>query len=121
MWMRFQCMALVGLAGALACGAVAAQATPQADRGRLLYATHCIACHNDQVHWRDKKLATDWARLKQQVRHWQAAAQLGWTDDDIVAVARHLNETIYRLPQMDDAVGRAAPGESVAQGGRGPR
>ena len=27
MWVRFQCMALVGLAVALACGAVAAQVT----------------------------------------------------------------------------------------------
>ena len=73
------------------------------------------------MHWRDKRLATDWPRLKQEVRRWQAAAQLGWTDADIVAVARHLNETIYRLPQTDDAVGSAAPGEYVAQRGRGPR
>ena len=33
-------------------------------RGELLYSTHCIACHNEQVHWRDKKLVKDWISLR---------------------------------------------------------
>src|SRR5574338_705145 len=36
----------------------------EATRGELLYSTHCIACHSAQVHWREKKLATDWATLR---------------------------------------------------------
>lgn len=32
-------------------------------RGELLYATHCIACHSDKVHWRDKKLVTDCGKV----------------------------------------------------------
>lgn len=73
-------------------------------RGELLYSTHCIACHTTQMHWRDQRLATDWASLKALVRRWQGVAQLGWNDDDIVEVARHLNDSIYRFPQTSDPV-----------------
>lgn len=67
-------------------------------RGELLYATHCLACHNTQMHWREKKRVIDWPSLRAQVRQWQAADQLAWSDDDIEAVARHLNTLFYRLP-----------------------
>ena len=79
----------------------AMQAAPAADspsRGELLYGTHCIACHDSQMHWRDKRLATDWPELVAQVRRWQGVAKLGWSDDDILEVARHLNQRIYRYP-----------------------
>ncbi len=68
-------------------------------RGELLYTTHCIACHSSQIHWREKRLATDWGSLLVQVRRWQANAALGWTEDDVLQVARHLNETLYRFPR----------------------
>lgn len=80
---------------------LAVQAAPAADapsRGELLYGTHCIACHNSQMHWRDKRLATDWPELVAQVRRWQGVAKLGWSEDDILEVARHLNQRIYRYP-----------------------
>jgi len=85
--------------------ALAASAAARAEsRGELLYATHCIACHTTQMHWRDQRLATDWASLKAQVRRWQGNAQLGWNDDDVVEVARHLNERFYRFAQTSDPV-----------------
>jgi hypothetical protein len=87
-------MALPVVAAALA----QAPALP-ASRGALLYDTHCIACHNSQMHWRDRRLVTDWDSLTAQVRHWQEIGRLGWSESDVVEVARHLNETIYRLPQ----------------------
>lgn len=71
---------------------------PAADRGRLLYETHCIACHTTQMHWRDQRVVQDWASLLGQVGAWQARAKLGWNDADIRAVATHLNASIYRLP-----------------------
>jgi mono/diheme cytochrome c family protein len=85
-----------------------AQATPapSESRGALLYSTHCIACHTSQIHWRDKKLATDWTSLKAQVSRWQANAQLGWSEHDIVEVARHLNVHYYGFPQTGDQVSR---------------
>jgi mono/diheme cytochrome c family protein len=66
-------------------------------RGELLYSTHCVTCHTEQMHWRAKKQATDWASLKVQVRRWQGNAGLNWSDDDIVEVARYLNARFYRF------------------------
>jgi mono/diheme cytochrome c family protein len=85
--------------------ASAQQADP--GRGELLYTTHCIACHSTQMHWRDGRKAKDWETLKAQVRIWQGNAALGWSEDDIVAVAGHLNRTIYRYPRTGDRVSLA--------------
>ena len=91
-------IAAAGLAAALAATApAAAQEYDRPTRGRLLYETHCIACHRTQVHWRDQRLARDWPALVAQVRDWQQRAHLGWSEGDIVEVARHLNDTIYRF------------------------
>ena len=77
-------------------------------RAELLYNTHCIGCHTTQVHWRDRKLVTDWASLLEQVRRWQAIQRLDWGEDDIVRVARHLNRRHYQLPETDAPVGPSA-------------
>jgi mono/diheme cytochrome c family protein len=68
-------------------------------RGELLYTTHCGACHNVQMHWRENKLATNWPTLLSQVQRWQGVAQLGWSQAEIEDVARYLNQTIYRYPE----------------------
>ena len=100
----------VGLLWALAwVGAVQAQAAPPPSRGQLLYSTHCIECHNTQMHWRTNKQARDWNSLKAQVRRWQATANLGWTEADITDVARHLNETIYQFAQPQEQAHVAFP------------
>ncbi len=78
-----------------------AQPVESPSRGQLLYTTHCIACHTAQVHWRAKKLATDWASLKAQVRRWQAVQALGWSDGDITDVASYLNILYYRYATPD--------------------
>ena len=69
-----------------------------AARGELLYATHCIACHSDKVHWRDKKLVTDWKGLQSEVDRWQGLSGLRWSAEDIADVARYLNTVYYRYP-----------------------
>jgi hypothetical protein len=76
---------------------VSAQVAERPNRGQLLYETHCIACHNSQMHWRDRRLARDWPGLVTLVRGWQARAGLFWDEADVVDVARHLNDTIYRF------------------------
>jgi mono/diheme cytochrome c family protein len=91
-------LACYGFAAALALLAPTAPALAQS-RGALLYATHCIACHTQQVHWRQRRLATDWTSLKAQVWRWQSDAALAWSDDDVAEVARYLNEEFYRFPQ----------------------
>ncbi len=79
----------------LASSAAGAQTVP-GTRGALLYETHCIACHDVQVHWRDKKVARDWPGLKGEVRRWQGNNTLGWGEEDIDAVADYLNWRFYR-------------------------
>lgn len=78
---------------------VSAPASAQ-DRGELLYSTHCGACHTAQIHWRARRSATDWPSLKAEVRRWQAAASLSWTDDDVLAVARYLNNNVYHFEHV---------------------
>jgi mono/diheme cytochrome c family protein len=74
-----------------------ANAEPKADtpRGELLYTTHCIACHNDKIHWRDNKVAKDWIGLKAEVLRWQGVQGLVWSEKDVVEVARYLNARYY--------------------------
>lgn len=64
-------------------------------RGQLLYETHCLACHASQVHWREKRLVTDWASLKAEVGRWQYISNLNWSDREIEEVARYLDELYY--------------------------
>lgn len=89
-WSAVACLAMGGLLGMPA----VAQ-----ERGQLLYETHCIACHSAQVHWREKKLALDWSSLRWQVQRWQVIATLNWSEDDVTAVARHLNRRYYHFPE----------------------
>jgi len=77
------------------------QLVHNAARGELLYSTHCIACHNTQVHWREKKLVTDLASLQSEVQRWQGISGLGWNNEDIKDVARHLNIIYYHYPTSD--------------------
>lgn len=91
-------LAALGLALLAAAGAQA-QVDPTVERGRLLYANHCVECHSREMHWRDQRRAIDWDSLRGQVRRWQGEARLGWSDEDIEAVTRHLNDTVYRFPR----------------------
>jgi len=96
------------LAGVAA--AAHAQMPPAAARGELLYTTHCQTCHTTQVHWRERRLATDYASLAVQVERWQANAGLGWSREDVDAVSRYLNAKFYRFPETKPVgVGPAAP------------
>ena len=76
---------------------LAAFAAQAQSRGELLYSTHCIACHTTQMHWRDGRAATDWAGVVAQVGKWQKAGSLSWSEQDVLEVARYLNDTIYHF------------------------
>src|SRR5262249_51520645 len=82
--------------------------TASPSRGKLLYETHCIECHSTQMHWRNARKSHDWPSLLTQVRGWQERAKVQWSEEDIDAVARYLNDTIYRyeLPRTRDIAGR---------------
>jgi ketosteroid isomerase-like protein len=67
-------------------------------RGRLLYETHCIACHTTQAHWRDKHIVRSWADLLYQVTRMQNNAGQEWSMTEIIDVAAYLNELFYKTP-----------------------
>lgn len=77
---------------------LAAQPGLDNSRGALLYTTHCIACHDASMHWRDNKAVKDWSSLHMQVQRWQSAANLDWTPQDVSDVARYLDALYYKLP-----------------------
>lgn len=114
MFRRF--VAAAALTGSMVSMPVLAQSAPapSVSRGALLYSMHCIGCHNTQVHWRDARVARDWARLKAEVRRWQAADRLAWSEEDITEVARHLNALYYR--HVEPQARWTAPGDRVARG-----
>ena len=100
----------VALLAAFACDGAAAQGEPapgSPSRGRLLYETHCIGCHNSQMHWRDQRIVRDWDGLVREVDRWQSRAHLGWSAAEVLEVARHLNEIVYRLPRATRPLARA--------------
>lgn len=94
--------------------AVAAEPKPDNSRGELLYSTHCVSCHTTEVHWRDKRLATDWASLRMQVLRWQGNTGLAWSDNDIVAVTRYLNDLYYHFPAPGGPVALQRPSSHVS-------
>jgi mono/diheme cytochrome c family protein len=67
-------------------------------RGRLLYDTHCIACHTTQAHWRDNHIVQSWADLLYQVTRMQNNAGQQWSMAEITDVAAYLNELFYKMP-----------------------
>ena len=73
----------------------------EAERGRLLYETHCISCHDTRVHKRDSKIATNYDEIRTQVLRWQTNVFLRWTTSDIDAVATYLAQTFYKVPCPD--------------------
>ncbi|MCE9661708.1 MAG: cytochrome C [Burkholderiales bacterium] len=98
------------LIAAIAFGVMATPSAMAQSRGELLYTTHCISCHTTEMHWRDNRSAKDWSGLKFQVRRWQDASSLGWSESDIQQVTRYLNDTIYRFEPTDASVSSLGKG-----------
>ena len=78
---------------------IACAQPPAPSRGELLYQTHCVACHDKQVHWRARKIVGDWPGLVAEVRRWDANLGLRWNDDAVIEVTRYLNRVFYRFPE----------------------
>jgi len=68
------------------------------EHGRKLYEVSCDACHNANVHWRDKRLVDSWPALLHQVDRWQHNSNQRWEATDVNDVAAYLNERFYHLP-----------------------
>lgn len=97
--------ALIGLALPYF-GHAAEQTQTDHTRGKLLYSLHCIACHNEQVHWLANKKASDWPSLIAQVKLWQNISNLKWREKDVDNVARYLNSVYYHYPTPNTVAGK---------------
>lgn len=75
-----------------------AQTNSSPAAGELLYLVNCIECHTAQVHWRDRRLASDWASLRSQVWRWQNNIGQSWSQEQIDAVTNYLNGRYYQFP-----------------------
>ena len=93
--------------------------SPAAARGELLYTTHCQACHTTHVHWREKRIANDWAGLVVQVERWQKNGNLAWGAEDIDDVSRYLNARYYHFAEPEGQPASAQPRAPRPLGGCG--
>lgn len=88
-----------GLAALLVYSTLAqAQAGADAARGKLIYESRCVACHEISVHDRKARKASSFAALRAQVLRWSTEAGGAWSADEIDDVALYLNQRYYRLP-----------------------
>jgi mono/diheme cytochrome c family protein len=67
------------------------------ERGRALYETRCIACHDRSVHQRTARKAGDLAALRREVERWNATTGGDWKAEEIDAVTGYLNAQYYRF------------------------
>jgi hypothetical protein len=88
--------AVATLAAALASPAASAQ--PAIERGRALYETRCIACHEKSVHQRESRKAADFASLRREVERWSTNIGGEWRAEELDAVSVFLNDRFYRYP-----------------------
>jgi cytochrome c len=89
---RLTALILLSLAGA----PVLAQ---DAQRGKLLYETHCLACHYERIHKRDasRSLIKSQADLRVEVVKRAALTTQRFTVEDFDDIAEYLNRSHYRL------------------------
>jgi len=74
-------------------------AAQDAQRGRDLYEMHCLSCHYENIHKRDRarSLVRSQAQLRVEVARRAALIKQRFTVADLDDIAEHLNRTHYRL------------------------
>lgn len=65
------------------------------NRGRNLYANHCIACHDTRVHRRNNPKAQSLVEVEQFVARWVQYLRLSWSAQDQAEVVNYLNRQFY--------------------------
>lgn len=70
-----------------------------AQRGKELYDTHCLACHYERIHKRDpsRSLVKSLAQLRLEVAQRAAVTGQRFTLEDLEDIAEYLNRSHYRL------------------------
>jgi cytochrome c2 len=86
------------LATMLAGAPAVAQSQSDQARGKALYETSCIQCHDRSVHERASRGAKSLEDVRQAVRRWRSVAAPQWTAGDTEAVTIYLNARYYHFP-----------------------
>ena len=70
-----------------------------AQRGKLLYETHCLACHYERIHKRDpsRSLIRSQAQLRIEVAQRAALTKQRFAVEDLDDIAEYLNRSHYRF------------------------
>jgi mono/diheme cytochrome c family protein len=91
--------ALSILASALLVAALPLPAAAQdAERGRLLYQTHCGGCHYERTHReRLRPAVRDISDLRDMVAQWAPQTSRTYSPDELESIVEYLNETHYRF------------------------
>lgn len=71
-----------------------------AERGKLLYETHCGVCHYERVHQRLRSDIKGLADLRDTVAKWAAQTRHRFTLDEIEDVVQYLNASHYRVAAL---------------------
>ena len=66
-------------------------------RGKLLYETHCAACHTERLHGREKSSVKSMADLRDTVARWAKQAKRSFTPDELEDLVQYLNRSHYDL------------------------
>jgi mono/diheme cytochrome c family protein len=93
---RAAALAAAAALGAVLAGAAQAQ---DADRGRLLYDTHCQGCHYERIHRRspERSLVKSLAALRLEVARRAALVPQRFSPDELDDIAEYLNRSHYRF------------------------
>jgi mono/diheme cytochrome c family protein len=70
-----------------------------AERGRLLYDTHCLSCHYERIHKRDPARSRIHSYTALQIEVAERGMQAGrpFTREELDDIVEYLNRTHYRL------------------------
>jgi mono/diheme cytochrome c family protein len=87
-----------------------AAAQEDAQRGKVLYETHCGGCHYGSLHDRARTKIGGLADLRDEVSRWAPQTGRSFTLDDREDVVQYLNESHYRFGLAPKAGRKGAVG-----------
>jgi len=67
-------------------------------RGKTLYETRCVVCHNTNVHQSTSRKATSFSGVRAQVARWSGQLGTSWDPGDVDDISVYLNDLYYKLP-----------------------
>jgi len=66
-------------------------------RARTLHDKHCFACHGTEMYTGKKRKVESFPALESQVRRCETVVEGRWSNEEISAVTRYLNNRFYHF------------------------